>query len=107
MPLNILLDEKRNIFYSGCYCAKQARVMEPEGEKKDKEEHDYILTVRVLAQNKIHNIQIYFQDLLVGYLLPTVKLCDSRSRERNLALLSPITQSLPFSFVQPHDPFYM
>lgn len=37
-------------------------------------------------------------------LLPTVKLCNSGFRERNLVLLSPIMQSLLFSFSQAHDP---
>lgn len=62
------------------------------GKKKSKEKNGYSFTVRVFTQNEIQQFQICFQDFFVVCLLPTVKLYDLRSRERNLSLLSPIMQ---------------
>lgn len=57
MPLNLLLGENRNIFYSSRHCAKQIEWWnQKEGKTK---------AVRVLTPNEIYNSQIGFQDLFV------------------------------------------
>lgn len=85
------------IFYWGCH-VKQAWWKKTK--QKNKEEHDYRSTVRVLTQNEIHNFQICFQ-YLFAFLLLTVKLCDSFRIKKNELVFLFSHHAVTFFFLFP------